>query len=209
MTTHPGPKCGAKTRAGGVCGQAAGRGTDHPGIGPCKLHGGSMTVHRQRARRIALEQAARDAGVPSGRDPAEGLLEELEHTRGELEWLRALIIAEIEAGGGSSDGVFRGTMLIREVSGPDGTTVTNEVGPRLSERMRAYERWKNLYVRQVGVALAHGLAERQIEIAERNAETLGQLVAVALDAAGIHGEARVSAIAAARERFVLLHGGVG
>ena len=37
------PRCGAKTRAGTPCQQKAGWGTDHVGIGRCKLHGGKST----------------------------------------------------------------------------------------------------------------------------------------------------------------------
>lgn len=33
--------CGAKTRAGTPCEQPAGWGTEHPGTGRCKLHGGA------------------------------------------------------------------------------------------------------------------------------------------------------------------------
>ena len=35
--------CGAKTRKGTPCLRPAGWGTNHPGIGRCKLHGGSST----------------------------------------------------------------------------------------------------------------------------------------------------------------------
>lgn len=34
-------KCGAKTRSGGTCQYQAGHGTDHPGKGKCRLHGGA------------------------------------------------------------------------------------------------------------------------------------------------------------------------
>src|SRR5690554_3423726 len=37
------PTCGAKTRAGTTCKKPAGWGTDHPGVGKCKLHGGAST----------------------------------------------------------------------------------------------------------------------------------------------------------------------
>ncbi len=38
---HGGPKCGANKKQGrGICEQGAGWGTDHPGDGRCKLHGG-------------------------------------------------------------------------------------------------------------------------------------------------------------------------
>lgn len=40
--SHGAPKCGA-VRRGKACGQAAGWGTDHPGSGKCKLHGGKTT----------------------------------------------------------------------------------------------------------------------------------------------------------------------
>jgi len=36
------PKCGAKTRAGGECKHEAGWGTDHPGKGRCRFHGGKI-----------------------------------------------------------------------------------------------------------------------------------------------------------------------
>ena len=35
--------CGAKTRDGTPCAHPAGWGTDHPGVGRCKLHGGSTS----------------------------------------------------------------------------------------------------------------------------------------------------------------------
>jgi len=41
-------KCGAKTRDGGTCGQPAGWGTDHPGEGRCKFHGGATPVKHGR-----------------------------------------------------------------------------------------------------------------------------------------------------------------
>lgn len=40
-----GPYCGAKKKQGpGTCTQAPGWGTDHPGAGKCKLHGGSSPI---------------------------------------------------------------------------------------------------------------------------------------------------------------------
>lgn len=45
---HDGPKCGAKKRGGGTCTQVAGWGTDHPGQGRCKLHGGKTPIKSGR-----------------------------------------------------------------------------------------------------------------------------------------------------------------
>lgn len=49
---HDGTKniCGAKTRAGTPCQQKAGWGTDHPGEGKCKLHGGKSTGPRDKTK---------------------------------------------------------------------------------------------------------------------------------------------------------------
>ena len=58
--------CGGKRRGGegGLCTRPAGWGTPHPGVGYCKLHGGSTPAHVTRA--IALE-AARQVDAWGGR----------------------------------------------------------------------------------------------------------------------------------------------
>src|SRR5690554_4493567 len=42
--------CGAKTRKGTPCLRPAGWGTDHPGEGKCKLHGGKSTGPRDKTK---------------------------------------------------------------------------------------------------------------------------------------------------------------
>jgi hypothetical protein len=54
----PAAKCGAKTRAGKKCGQAAGWGTDHPGSGKCKLHGGASTGPKSAAGKERISKNA-------------------------------------------------------------------------------------------------------------------------------------------------------
>lgn len=80
----PRDKCGAKTRSGGFCKQRAGWGTDHPGLGRCKLHGGKSPIKHGRyslVHRAALaEKAARFLS-----DPAPGDL------TSEIALLRALL----------------------------------------------------------------------------------------------------------------------
>ena len=65
-TPHaPSPACGARTkRARGLCRQAAGARTDHPGEGRCWLHGGATpvkhgrysTIRRARVAELIAEQ---------------------------------------------------------------------------------------------------------------------------------------------------------
>lgn len=52
---YSGPKCGAATRGerrGAPCQRPAGWGTDHPGQGRCKLHGGSNPIRHGRYSKI-------------------------------------------------------------------------------------------------------------------------------------------------------------
>ena len=54
MSANGRPKCGArKKQSEGNCARPAGWGTDHPGYGKCKLHGGCVPS----GRKAALEQA--------------------------------------------------------------------------------------------------------------------------------------------------------
>ena len=152
-----------------------------------------------------LERDVRALGVPVHVPPAQGLLDEIAQTLGELQWLRSILLAEGER---DPDTLFRGTRSVKRVDDGQGqVTTTSEAGPGQSVKLQTYIQWKRIYREQVTVALAHGIAERQIEIAERMAETHGQLVAAALDAAGVQGDQRVTALQAARERFVVLSGG--
>lgn len=64
MTPSPQPSgherslCGARTRGGGNCRRPAGWGTDHPGVGRCKLHGGATSSHRAAAQANIIEREA-------------------------------------------------------------------------------------------------------------------------------------------------------
>lgn len=201
-------RCGRKNRAGQPCGLPEGWGTGHPGVGPCKMHGGrAPRVEAKYAREreaAALVAEVRALGIPDDIDPVRGLLREIAQTAGELEWLRQLIVVEA---GADADDLFQGVRYTRRKTTPNGPEVTTEDGPGLSVKMQTYERWKRIFAQLVQVALAHNIAQAQIDIAERDAEMHGALVAAALDAAGVTGDKRVVAIGAARSRFVARYGG--
>ena len=70
-------KCRAKTRAGGKCERPAGSGTDHPGAGKCKLHGGATPIKHGLASSIErVRLADRIARHLANPDPLD-LLSEL------------------------------------------------------------------------------------------------------------------------------------
>lgn len=59
--------CGAKKRqSDGRCGQIAGWGTTHPGVGLCKLHGGSTVQRHESGMRERIESEARAILIREG-----------------------------------------------------------------------------------------------------------------------------------------------
>jgi hypothetical protein len=88
--------CGAKARShDGTCLQPAGWGTDHPGRGRCRFHGGNAPTHIARAKREALAEAAATYLARRDLPPAEALAEVLGLTAGAVAWL-AWRVAEDE-----------------------------------------------------------------------------------------------------------------
>jgi uncharacterized coiled-coil protein SlyX len=80
--------CGAKTRTGGTCRKFAGEGTDHPGIGVCKYHGGSTRSHRTRAVELEAKQRMVKLGEPmDNARPHQVLLGLLRASAGHVAWL--------------------------------------------------------------------------------------------------------------------------
>lgn len=58
---HDGRYCGGKKHQGeGTCTQTAGWGTSHPGVGRCKLHGGSNPIAARAGELALAEKQARE-----------------------------------------------------------------------------------------------------------------------------------------------------
>jgi hypothetical protein len=83
-------RCGADGRTR-PCLLPAGWGTDHVGVGRCKLHGGSTPTHVRAAQRAQAEVAVVTYGLPRNVEPAIALIEEVHRTAGHVAWLGALI----------------------------------------------------------------------------------------------------------------------
>ena len=80
---HAGTACGARTkRSGEPCGHRAGWGTDHPGFGRCKLHGGCSPSGRAAAQRQMAAAAVQRFALAVDVDPHEALLQDIQRTAG-------------------------------------------------------------------------------------------------------------------------------
>lgn len=85
--------CNARKRQGdGNCHRPAGWGTDHPGVGKCKLHGGMLNGPRIAGKRMLAEKKARaflhEQGVRPIIDPVGEFIEFAAEVRATYEFLR-------------------------------------------------------------------------------------------------------------------------
>ena len=84
--------CGAMTKRGVRCRAFAGQGTDHPGVGSCKFHGGSTRNGKKRALALEAQQRMIAMSVPvEDAQPHAILLTELTYSAGHVAFLRSEI----------------------------------------------------------------------------------------------------------------------
>lgn len=171
---HETHRCGAARRDGGVCGIPAGRGTEHPGIGRCKLHGGSTPTHAAAAARQLLERDARAALERLDVQPVGDPLRALQALAGEvLAWKDVLAgyVAELRALG------YRGGMA----------------GEQIRAEVVLYERAMDRAT-AVLVAIARlNIDERLARVTEAQRLLVVRAVEAGLSAAGITGPAAIDA----------------
>jgi hypothetical protein len=153
-------KCGAKARSGNPCGRPAGWGTPHPGVGRCKMHGGSTPTGIKSAQNQMAATAVKTYGLPVEIDPHEALLEELHRTAGHVAWLRTKIAA-LEDG---------------ELHGPVGGGEHSHAREEPHVWVRLYQEERVHLTRIAKVCVEVGIEERRVRLAER----MGELFAGAL-----------------------------
>lgn len=180
---HDGPKCGGKKRQGeGTCTQPAGWGTDHPGTGRCKLHGGSTKNHNARA----VEQQARSLVETYGRKiettAVEALLDEVQWTAGHVAWLRdrvreieqvELTVGDGETGGGGGEHPLVWGTTRRKTGGEDWGQ-TEEAVPNVW--LRLYQTERTHLVKVCAEAIKAGIEERRVRLAEQQGALVAQVI---------------------------------
>lgn len=162
-------KCGAQTRGGSRCGKAAGWGTEHVGIGPCKLHGGTTPTVVKGAQVVMAKQAVETYGLPVATTPQQALEDELARTAGHVAWLGQVVQQLEEA----------------ELTGPVGTSgVDAKTGLRHHAQaepsvwVRMYQAERKHLADVAATCLRVGLEAKRVELAQQQ----GQLIAQVLQA---------------------------
>lgn len=185
-----GAKCGAKTRAGSPCRLPAGHGTQHVGVGRCARHGGkSPRAERAGMIRVAHERAL-VMGVPASIDPHEAILKCIAISHGEVVYASERI-AELRPD--DAYGPVITTRPLKYEKGAESSTerVYEEGPPALNIWIEVRRRATRDLVDFAKVAVACGIAERQIKIAEQQASLLATAVRGILTDLGVqdHPEA--------------------
>lgn len=143
--------CGARTRGGAKCKRPAGWGTDHPGTGKCKNHGGSSPSGKKAAAKQELQDFMGAAAPLMDVDPIEALLYAVRRASGVAAYCR-----------------HRTTLVEPDDEVKDGEL---NIWPRLEmDALASLARFSKM-------ALDAGVAERRVRLAER----VGELIAQALE----------------------------
>lgn len=176
-----GAKCGARKRSGpGTCQMPAGMGTSHYGFGRCKWHGGALDAGKLNA----AKQEAIFMGAPKEINPVEAITWCIHITAGEIEWFSARM-AELE-----KEDWFEQNILGKQL---------NILG---RERANAIVRLEKF----AKDAIALGIAERRVRIAEQYGAALARLLRGVMEDLQLTPQQKERAPAIIRKHLILLEG---
>lgn len=183
------PRCGAKKKRGGWCTNVAGKGTGHVGQGRCFLHGGASPQAEVAGQVILARREMAVMGRPLNVTPHEAILECIRIAAGEVQYASERI-AELD---------------LEQAVGPVVTTKTVEFGEGSShetaEGAPALNIW--IVVRHAAMdrlvkfsktAIDAGVAERQVELAERQGQMLVMVIRGILGDLGVADRPEAPAI---------------
>lgn len=166
----PAIHCGATSNDGLPCTNKKGRETDHPGVGPCKFHGGRTRNHRIHAEKVKMETAAELAlkkmGVPVPTDPVQGLLDTVALCAGMVRYL-----------GGR----------VYELDAP---AVMTAFGPAVDPNVALLATWVDRLSRASKMAIDANISERHVRLAEQQGALIVEVLRRALARSGIPIEQR-------------------
>ncbi len=161
-----------------TCRRPSGWGTEHPGWGRCKLHGGATESHIESAQMAQAYATAQLFGVPRDVDPITGMLEMYHQTMGLLDAIEAqcmqLLPAEVVWGIVKEKRVEHG-----EAEGDDEslTPVEREYAPGLNIWVKLLEAWHDRAFSEAERILKLDLDSRRVELAQSH---VAAMVAVLL-----------------------------
>lgn len=173
--------CGARKRDGGKCKQAKGAGTTHFGIGACRYHGGSAP----NSRKAAAKHQAVLMGAPLDINPLDALIWCIKLTAGEVEFCNK----QLE--------------ILDEDQWLEHTVIGKQIHVWAKERQKSVDRLAKFSKE----ALALGIAERAVRLAEQYGSSIAKYTKGLLDDLDLTPEQRKQAPLIVRKHLALLEGG--
>lgn len=203
-------KCRAKNRTGGACSLPAGWGTDHPGHGRCRLHGGNTPSGQKFGHRQAAEAAVATFGIgdTGTDDPIDALLGILRHATAAAAFCEDQI-AQLEP-----DQLIRGTRSVRRTvtsggEGGDYTTTVTEAGTLISPWLDLLARQQDRVTKVSAVLLQHGVDELALQIERQAVTDLVGVIRGILDDLHLTAEQQARVPEVVPSRLRALQGGRG
>lgn len=188
------PKCGSTNRAGNPCARPAGWGTPHPGIGRCKLHGGSTPSHTAAAKNALARSTVQRLGLPREVEPQAALLEELHRSAGAVAWLD-VVVGELDLE----------EMVWGQTRATADGVATHEAG--VNVWLRLWTEQRRHYTEVARACVAAGIAEQRIQLEQDKARMVAVAVGEGLDAIGADAGQREVFTRAMLARMRLVDGG--
>lgn len=205
--------CGAPKRTGtGTCTQTAGAGTDHRGVGRCRVHGGTSPSHRVHGARLLADMNLRrelaKMAVPleGNVDPQQMLLAMVREAAGNVAYLGARVaeLADVteEEAEGLRAGAGKWTRLTAYQKGAylfgpkidvDKEGDEHVTGEEVRGIVKLYGEWVDRLAKFAKMAIDAGIAKAQVEIAQQQGQTIVVVINRVLAQIGVPEEQMVLA----------------
>jgi hypothetical protein len=199
--------CGGKTRAGNPCPLPAGWGTQHVGVGRCKMHGGASPNAEVAGQVILARREYQVMGVPLDVHPHDALLECIRIAAGEVQYASERIaeLDKAEAVGAVKVLTARPLKMAGGGENPDQRVQEIRVeAPQLHIWIQVRQKAMDRLVTYSATAMKAGLEERLVRIAESQGQLLAQAVHGILTELGVANLPEVPAVV--RKHLTLIAG---
>jgi hypothetical protein len=184
-----GETCGAIKSNGEPCIKPKGWGTEHPGFGRCKFHGGAS----RNGNKAAIREQAASLATEVDIEPNEVLLRTIRLTRGAVQWC-ARIIGETEyALAGEHAAEFKDEAALKRIVGLE---------KRLLGFQAIYGEWIDRAAKHAKLALDAGIEERRVRLAEMESQLIADVIKGVLDDLNLTAEQKAMAPGVVRGRLM-------
>jgi hypothetical protein len=168
-------------RRGELCQTAAGRGTEHEGVGRCRRHGGNTEAGRREGAWVVAHGFARQLNVT----PWEGLLVAVKIAAGRVAWIEAKLA---------------GVREDRQLEPANNEAISeagrdqDHQGVNVHYWVRQAELWHDRLARVSKLAIDAGVAERLVRQLELEAQLMLRATNLTLDELGLDDDTRQRAL---------------